>query len=1319
MKSLHLTGLLLLVVLTATGNPLPGESRQFNDRMAGWQHTLVATDEQVPNSCLSTYVTEKVTCTDTHLLAKLVVGVSNGDKVTWTETPEVISVEDFPGGVEAVYKLDGREIRTRIMPVLRGHETGERQGAALFEVKCNPAGPLVVKCGESDELFMNGRCALLRTAKIGKEGDAASVENGVGILKSQNHSITVAVKASGDLIQSAGDQGGTILEAHFPQGEGALVLGYAENRDKAVEFAGIIPDEAAMEVTDHYEQLLRSRIETPEKVMNDAFRGAITTLEYNWLRPYGWIECMHHWVCMWHLQATGGLTWIGQGDRARESMLTHMDHLFPNGAVPQFSPGGYLRRDFGGSDQFFAWQLAQYWEYTGDLEFARQAAAALDKIIAHAFTENDPDGNGLLGWGQQIGNQEDYVATPNDGTTPTIEGLQMLRTRVSLAKALSDPETVAQCESRISLITQKLRSHLWQADLGRFLFYRDPIGLPRLDGQYHTFTYPLIWGVVDPLDAWTSMRHLRDRLTGEKGEIYCSNNFPNHVGGTWGMQTGAAQQPWGAWALSAMGLRNETYRPLKADAEWAMNSDHRGSWMEVAEEPIPAYFTPPAGLFIQSTIEALYGLRMQKHQGVLSVSPSFPDSWNTASVFLPDVSAVYSRDKNNLKYVITTREPLKKQIRWMLPPASVESVRVNGNPTPFETEPGVDCIALSFGTPQERVSTLEITFTPCEVAVEYARSIAEGEDFRVEVGGAKLVEVRDGSGILSGFSITPSAEIRGTIAEGLLAPYLGYGRLGQMTFSRRTFFVLCKPETGTEFWKPIDLTLLPRYEAVANSEVEIGDGATQVNILLRNNTSKSLDGKAVFVIGREQIPVPVSVEARSEKSHKIQIPKHLLGLLSPGENNATLILPNGLSLDLKVIASQLFLPQSEVGSFLNGRVVRIEIPQDQMVTDDQWTQMRNYYAFAHGPWNGSMAPLAALEGKSTVEVPGLPGIPFDIVNRKMAPVSWKAGKPSFRVNLDEAVYTKIYLLVAPLLENHDTFCKVGKVSVEIANSAGHAHQWGPGYIDRDLFFPGDLDWWCPQEVVGDFSTARKERTGRFGLLPLLGSKDSDWDIAKPPAIPQPEFWSTSLAFRTASAVLNVIEVDLGDPKPIRSLTLSSVGIDPAFGLVAVTAIRPPDPDQASKFPSLLPEKPYLLPKVVFELDTENDLVGWKTEGDAFSISTVYDLATFNSLGRAGETATGKAVSPPFTITLDYLDILLQGGNSLAESGNGALTLTVVDHTNGAVLKRISPSGTHVLNNARVAVQEWKGREVHLELEDSNTATSYAWIGIRKVSLASQ
>ena len=87
--------------------------------------------------------------------------------------------------------------------------------------------------------------------------------------------------------------------------------------------------------------------------------------------------------------------------------------------------------------------------------------------------------------------------------------------------------------------------------------------------------------------------------------------------GTWGMQAGAAQQPWGAWGYAAAGLRNRVSDPLHALAGWVMDDNHRGSWPEVSTEAVPAYFSAPAGLYVAAVVEALFGLEMHAPDGYI------------------------------------------------------------------------------------------------------------------------------------------------------------------------------------------------------------------------------------------------------------------------------------------------------------------------------------------------------------------------------------------------------------------------------------------------------------------------------------------------------------------------------------------------------------------------------------------------------------------------------------------------------------------------------------------------------------------------------
>jgi len=1292
---------------------LPAVSaRELNERMAAWGQTIIATDEQKPNSCVSTYVTERFTYMDSYALAKLVPGVEIDGKVHWASEAKSVTVEDFPGGVEARFEIAGVKVTTRLIPLMVGRGAASQEGAAVYEVSTTPHVPVLVRCGGAGVVGMTGlsRIAYLRRDELGSECDSVEIDGSIGLLGSSVHKLRVGVRSSGDISVQKGDGGGQVLVAKMPGGNGSILVSFAGDASRAKQIAALDPAVAVKEVSQYYDKLLQCRVQTPDKVIDEGFRTALYNLEYNWLPPYGWVECIHHWLAMWHMQDTAAAEWIGQQDRSRLCNITLAERLLPDGSVPQFMPNGMTKKDFGGSNQFFAWEVRHYWDFTGDRETIAKIAPSLDRVIAQTFAQYDTDGDGLLAWGQQIGNQEDYVATPFNGTSPAVEGINMLRTGAEVARALGQTKKAEAYDRRADLALGRLRPELWQNDLGRFAYYKDALGVSRIDGQYHTQIYPVIWGVLDPLDSYTSIRHLRDRMTGKDGETYLSNDFPNHVGGTWGMQTGEAQQPWAAWGLAAVGLRNETYRPLAAAAGWAMNPDHRGAWPEIATEPTPAYFSAPAGLFIQATIEALFGLQVDKPAGCLTIAPSFPDKWPSAKLDLPDYHAAYARDTNGVTYTVTSKSPLSRKLRWMLPPCMVKLVTVDGKRARFSVKPGVDCVILSVDTAPSTRTIFKVTYAPVKCRVDAPGSVAEGDDFHVRCSGCSIERVDDRHGVLASSGVLPGKGLTARLRNGLLAPYEGYGRLGQMNFSRRTFFVLLRTPGGVSFWKPIDLAILPRYECAQVGELTSG----AVQLTVRNNTFKPIQGGALLMAVHSQFGFIVDLPARSERHYTVKIPVNMLALFSPGQNRAIVTLPGQNQVELVLNAAKPFETEPKLTAYAASRIAHVSLGGQRLVSDGQWRDMREFQSYGHQPWASSKPPMESLAGKTEVSVPGLPAVTFKIEDRKYAPVSWKSGQPSLTLDLVSVQARKLYLLVIPFLDNHDTWSPVARIEVRAESGV---------VLSRTLRFPGDLDWWSPAEVVGVFSTARKPRPDRFGLLPLLGAKDSDWMEGKPPAFPQPEFWATCIPFTTPSSVMNVIELELPGAMPLKSLSMSVIGADPAFGLVAVSA-ETTGGGELLQGTQWMPPPQYRDPRIVFAFDRPGDLLGWRTEGEAFSvIDTPYfnTPTTMNSRVRVGEAATGKAISPDFTIGADdtWLLFRLQGGNSAAEDGAGALSIKLVDSKTGQVLERLPVIGSHVMRDGAMPVDKWRGRTVHLEMIDNNTGDTFAWLGVSKVSLSAQ
>lgn len=1290
------------------------------DWMAAWHQTLVAIDEQRPNIHVGTYVNNRFSFVETYQLVKIVSGIEIGGKTWWPVTARQVRVSPFPGGVKAFYVLGGVNVEVEITPLLHGRQEIAWEGAALFTIKTDPATPVVIKCGDGEVAAfpVKVKTTFLRNDSVGIDTDKASIsEDDLGVLESSMHPLKVCVSTSGKITAKAGDHGGQIVGIRMENGSGSVVAAFAKETHRAKELAKTDIVKARQEVDEYYNKLFETCVETPEKSINEAFRHALITLEYTWLKPFGWMECIHHWMAMWHMQASGGAAWIGQTDRAKECIVSHAK-LLPDDAVPQYVPGGFTHRDFGGSNQYYLWQIRNYLHFTSDIELTKELLPTVDRVIKQTFKEYDPDNDSLLAWGLQIGNQEDFVATPYNGTSPAVDGIEMMLTRASMSRQIGDEKTAVEYENAAARMTSLLKQELWINDLGRFAYFKDPTGISRIDGQYHTQIYPVIYGLTDPLDSWTSIRYLRDRLIGNDGGVYCSNNFPNHVGGTWGMQAGAAQQPWGAWGLAAAGVRNETYRPLKWISDIVVSDTYRGSWPEVAVEKIPAYFSPPAGLFVQATVEALFGLQMHKPQGFLQVSPSFPDTWNKAKIKLPEFSAEYKRIGGTFTYTVQSKESIARHLRWMLPAGDIQDVYINGKKAKFDVAAGVDCILVSVNTATENTTRFEIVTKPCKNEIHCAKSIAEGDELKVEMTGCRIVKVEDREGVLASVQINDNKTIAARIKEGQLAPYLKFGRLGQLNFSRRTFFVLCRTESGTEFWTPVDVTILPRYEVTVRGQIQ-NDGS--FDAIIRNNSFTSLSGQACLEIRGQSILFDVDLRSRSDSAYNLKIPQNMLPLLSVGDNPAKLVLPDKESLDVRITMSEAFKSVPALKSYVEKRIVSIELPQEHLQSGENWEQWVSIYSRVHTPWSRSTALLSDLEPNSTIYAAGLEQVPFRIKDRKLIAVSYKSGEPSVALDLGGREFKKLYLLILPIVDNHNMFSPVAQITaVNAEKKSQQAGQIGYGIFAKTLYVPGDLDWFFTEQMGGVFATAQKERQDRFGLLPRLESGKADWDEGKPPVFPQPDYWATCRVLKTTLFVMNVVELDFGKLTPIQSLNIAAVGADAAIGLVAISGETAGGLEQLSGTP-YMPPKEFREPITLFNIEDDQSIKDWKCEGDAFSIASVPGLfgeKTLNSLAKSGEAAVGKVILPDFEVLPDAKNLIIycQGGNSAAEEGLGLLAIDLVDSKTGQRLERLYIKGAHSLREEKVPLKNAVNKTVHLELLDMNANTSYAWLGFKKAVL---
>jgi len=1131
-------------------------------------------------------------------LAKFVASVRIGGRWVSTSEADDVHVTPAPGLLTALCTFPSVALTIEAMALRPLSDTAAAEGAMLYRVKTQPPAPVRIESGGMMHMSVWNRVAWLRErrcanpeARVDPAGPNVSISNPGGIF------YIVALRAAGAPIEPVVSPEGGYAAVEFDKGDGTVLAAFAETPKRAAELAAADPDAAARETLGYYQRILdQFQIATPVPEMDEAFRTAWLNMDYTWVKPYGCSESLHHWWALWQQYPSASFDWAGLTDRTRESILSHAERQYASGNIPYLLFFGERHLDFGGNNQTFMWQVQHYLKMTGDRDLARALLPPMRRMVDAFWRYEDPDGNEIPAFGVQVLTQEDYIATPRDGTSSAVVGVEMWRTLALVASLAGEDAESQTCLQRAEHAAKEWYARLWQHELGRPAYYVDQLEQRRPDGPYHTLVLPVVYDLIGPLDAYTSMRHLRDRLMGPQGELYYSNNFPNHISGvrsspfgpTWGPQAGAYMQPWATRGLTRIGDRANAIRPLELVARWATMFPHRDAWPESSLEFTPAYFANTAANYAQMVIEALFGFQMDAPAGALHVQPAFPDDWDHAAIRLAPVEAAFTRNGGRFSYRINTAKPLRRLVRWSLPVCRVRDVRVNGAPATFQLIPGVNGLWLSLETPELTESAITFTAEPISWEIAHPGSIAEGDQMTAEARGCVINGIEDPTNVVSDARLAPD-QASVTMSTNRLAKWLNYGRLGQLNFSRSTFFLDCEAQ-GQAFYAAVDFTLLPRYIAAPEPDLARNKDGYEAVATLRNNTSDGLEGSGHAVWAGGQRPIRLNIRPRSEQVLRIPTPREALANLVPGDNPLRLILPDGDTLDLECPVTAPFRVKGAAKA-LEPSLEVIPLPEERLMSDGNWKDFAAFPVFWQGPYNAFPNPMQAVAQGARLETVDIPGIVFPVAQgARIALVSHRLALPPLRIDVHRRLRT-IYLVLLPFVENHDVFTECARIIVtsQINPAAPPLDpgeepvpytrsRYGKLIVQRSLYTPGDLDSWMPEHHAGPFATARLDRPDRFGLLTLLSPADADWRegvplagpygmfalLEAPPrdkwpegsfrSFPQPQYWACCPAIRTQTAIFNVVQVDLGGARNVESVEVSCPLQDAAVGVVSVIGI---------------------------------------------------------------------------------------------------------------------------------------------------------------------
>lgn len=1111
----------------------------LDERACAYQQCLVFLRQAYPNGAVMTYDHMQARGSEHLLLAKFVIGIG-ADSPQWLtdqECAEGTTADNIPGGLAAAVRLkDGSSFRVVWYPLLFGRENMEWEGAALLHIHSDTEKKFWLKFGSGNIAFMH------LSPNKGMSGDGIDCEAGSAelieqyvMIRREGRPLYTVVRSSFpevriESLEGARGATGTYAVANGSGTDFFAVVAFSENPERAAELSACDPLEEEQRVIRYYDALLADwKLETPDSALNEAFSHALLNVEYAWLRPLGWIESIQHWPTMWHMEHTAAEEWNGRFDRVKETLRSQMKHVFPNGAIPDLCPPGTARRDWGGNNQFFFREVEHYVKMTGDLEFAAEAEPFLEKALWQSFAEYDPTGSGVIGWGTQIGNQEDFESTPGKGAAPGIEGVRMMEIMSFIKTILGKRGDAEYYSVQARRCREEWRRILWIRDVGRPAWYEDIHGELRLETTYHGIIYPILYDAIDDADKVTALDHLQNRMTGPEGEVYQSNHFGDHAYWgvpTWGMQCGSDMQPFATAAYAAVGRKQEAVRPLSFIAKRVCGEYQRGSWPETANEKRFAYFSPSAAVFSQAVIESVFGLKRDMIRNQTTITPCIPENWPTAALKIPGVRLEYTSLENGFSIHAQIADDTDKIIRVLCPPSYRVSAEIGAQ---IEKQiPLQHCgwSSAEFGIGAVREFTLVCRWEPIAVSCTFAAAAACAEKWTVRVDGAELMGIDDRCGVLQTAQWNGNL-LTGVLRQDLLTPYERFGWFGRINFARRTLFLRLRA-AGQELLYPCTLTVLPPMYCRAQME----PSADAIRLEVWNQSGQPLNGPWKLLVGKILLRGEGMVPAKEKNDILFPLREKEL-LLSPGKNNAVLEAPVHYPLELEATPEQ-------------AAVLPVPLPEGACKPRLYWKEIGLHASHGHMMQGPDFFLQGLWEEWEKIEI--LPDVPLKLNPNGFLPFS-KQKHPVVTIPLQGMKMKKLYVLCSAFIDNHDVFSRILRVEAEAEQKDAY---FRPIY-HYDIYFPGTIDMGFGDAVIAGFATyANDTDRNRIPELPSAAGS-ADYPQARPPAYPQRSLWSSNRAIVCCNTVFNLLELDFGEYKEMKELRIIACEADAAGGIFALAA----------------------------------------------------------------------------------------------------------------------------------------------------------------------
>lgn len=476
----------------------------------------------------------------------------------------------------------------------------------------------------------------------------------------------------------------------------------------------------------------RLSIDTPDPYINTLGSAVMAAADGIW-DGKTWLHGAVGWrmpLSGWRAAYTGDF--LGWHDRARVHFdayaKSQVDNVEPTIAHPSQDPGmnlaraekkwgtqmysnGYICRNPEKNNQMHHYdmnlcymdELLWHFNWTGDVEYAREMWPVIKAHLAWEKRNYDPDDDGLYDAYCCIWASDALYYNSGAVTHSTAYNYRANKLAAMIAGKIG--EDPAPYLREADKILTALNSTLWMPEKGVWAEFKDFMGHKRIHD------HPALWtiyhaidsDVADPFQAYRATRYIDNfiphiAVAGEgvpEGE-YATVATTDWMPYAWSINNVAvAEVLHTVLAYYQAGRPDEASKLLKSSM---LDNMYMGaspgnigqiSFYDAARGECYRDFGDPVGVMSRVVVQGLFGIDPDAMNGKLTVRPGFPSSWDHASINHQDVAYAFKREGTKETYSLKVAMPAVKEVAFRLGALAdrVKSVKINGKPVVWTLVP--------------------------------------------------------------------------------------------------------------------------------------------------------------------------------------------------------------------------------------------------------------------------------------------------------------------------------------------------------------------------------------------------------------------------------------------------------------------------------------------------------------------------------------------------------------------------------------------------------------------------------------------------------